>query len=280
MRCASEAAGLEPGRDNGIVARSPFTAAGMTALRGHLSRDWAAMIAAFAAPLVAAGLLLPFRASWPNTNVALLLVVVIVAVAALGNRVAGALAAIWTALCFDFFFTVPYERFTIRRSSDVVTFALLFVVGVAVSQLAARARTLKLITVTDARYLELIHKTADLAQSAAPSAVIDQVTGQLTSLLDLRDCRFEYGKLMGSPARLEPDGTVTTRHGRWDADQFGLPAGETEIRTFAGGQYYGRFMLTPNPDARPSRQARLVAVTLAETAGRAIAASMTSSDAV
>jgi hypothetical protein len=101
------------------------------------------------------------------------------------------------------------------------------------------------------------------------------VRDQLISLLDLRDCRFEYGKLMGSPARIEADGTVVTRYGRWDADQFGLPVGEVELRTFVGGQYYGRFMLTPNPGSHPSRQARLVAVTLAETVGRALAGDAT-----
>jgi hypothetical protein len=237
----------------------------------YVSRDRAAVLAALAVPLAASAILVPFRTSWPNTNVALLLVVVIVAVAAIGNRVAGALAAVWTAICFDFFFTVPYERLAIRRSSDVVTFVLLLVVGIAVSQLAARARTLKLLTITDAEYLTRIHQAASLAQSASSAAVVNHVRDQLIGLLDLRDCRFEYGKLMGFPARLEADGTVVTRYGRWDADQFGLPAGEVELRTFVGGQYYGRFMLTPNPGSTPSRQARLVAVTLAETAGRALA---------
>lgn len=231
------------------------------------------MLAALAAPLAASAILVPFRTSWPNTNVALLLVVVIVAVAAIGNRIAGAVAAIWAATCFDFFFTLPYERLTIRRSSDVVTFVLLLVVGVAVSQLAARARTLKMITITDAAFLARIHETATFAETAASAAVVDHVKDQLSGLLDLQDCRFEYGKLIGSPARLMPDGTILTRYGTWDADQFGLPAEEIELRTFAGGEYYGRYMLTPNPGARPSLQARLVAVTLTELAGRALAGS-------
>jgi K+-sensing histidine kinase KdpD len=238
------------------------------------NRDRVAIVAALAAPLAASGILLPFRGSWPNTNVALLLVVVIVAVAVIGNRIAGALAAVWAAVCFDFFFTVPYERFTIRHSSDVVTFVLLLVVGVAVSQLAARARSLKMITITDSAYLAMIHQTASLAQTTtSASAVVDHVRDQLISLLDLQECRFEYGKLIGSPARLEPDGSVLTRHGRWNADEFGFPAGEIELRSFVGGQYYGRFMLTPKPGSRPSLQARLVAVTLAETAARALAVS-------
>ena len=68
----------------------------------YLTRDRAAIAAAVAAPLAAAAVLLPFRASWPNTNVALLLVVVVVSVAALGNRVAGAPAALGAAVWFDF----------------------------------------------------------------------------------------------------------------------------------------------------------------------------------
>ena len=45
----------------------------------YLTRDNAAILAALVAPLAAAAILLPFRANWPNTNVALLLVVVAVA---------------------------------------------------------------------------------------------------------------------------------------------------------------------------------------------------------
>jgi len=238
----------------------------------YMTRDSAAMIAAVAAPLAAAAILLPWRGSWPNTNVALLLVVVVVAVAAIGNRVAGALAAVGAAAWFDFFFTVPYERFTISTSSDVTTFVLLLAVGVAVSQLAARARRLKVITITDAGYLAQIHESAALAQSTSPQAVVDHVRRQLIGVLGLRDCRFEYGMLIGHPPRLEQDGTIVTRHGHVDVDLAGMPAEEVELRTFGGGQYYGRFMLTPEPGSKPSLQGRLVAVTLADLAGRALGA--------
>jgi len=131
----------------------------------YLTRDRAAIGAAVAAPLAAAVILLPWRGSWSNTNVALLLLVVVVAVAAIGNRAAGALAALGAAAWFDFFFTVPYQRFTIRSSADVTTFILLLAVGVTVSQLAARARRLKVITITDAGYLARIHQSAALTQS-------------------------------------------------------------------------------------------------------------------
>jgi K+-sensing histidine kinase KdpD len=237
----------------------------------YLNRDGIAMATALVAPLVAAAILLPFRASWSNTNVALLLVVVIVAVAAIGNRVAGALAAVSAAAWFDFFFTRPYDRFTIHSSSDVTTAVLLLLVGVAVSQLAARARRLQVVAITDARYLAQIHEAAELAQAAnSPHAVVDLMQKQLTDLLGLAECRFEYGTLLGHPPRLRPDGTVTVGHQHWDVEQWGLPADELELRTFYNGQFCGRFMLRPKPGSKPSRQALLVAVTLADQAGRAL----------
>ncbi len=239
----------------------------------YLTRDRAAIAGAVVAPLIAAAILLPFRASWSNTNVALLLVVVVVAVAAIGNRVAGAIAAVGAAVWFDFFFTLPYERFTIRSSADVTTFVLLLVVGVIVSQLAAYARRLKVVAITDAGYLAQIHQAASLTQTAkSPDDVVDHVRGQLTALLDLQECRFEYGSLLGHPPRLEPDGTVLAARGRWDVEQAGLPAEEIELRVFGNGQYHGRFMMRPKPGSRPSLQARLVAVTLADQAGRALVA--------
>ncbi len=236
----------------------------------YLSRDRIAILAALVAPLVAVAILLPFRASWSNTNVALLLVVVVVGVAAIGNRVAGALSAVWAAVWFDFFFTVPYDRFTIRSSADVTTAVLLLLVGLAVSQLAARARRLRVIAITDADYLAQIHDTASLTQSArSPDAVVDRVKEQLIGVLGLEGARFEYGSLLGHPPRLESDGTVIAGHGRWDVERSGLPEEEIELRTFSNGQYFGRFMLQANPGSKPSLQARLVAVTLADQAGRA-----------
>jgi len=237
----------------------------------YLSRDRTALIAGLLGPLAVAAILLPWRASWSNTNVALLLVVAVVAAAAFGSRAAGFLAAVSAFAWFDFFFTRPYERFTIRGSADITTAVLLLVVGLAVSQLAARARQMRVVAITDAGYLAQIHEAASMAKSAeAAGTVVDTVKDQLISVLDLEDCRFEYGTLLGHPPRLEPDGSVVIGHTRWDVEQFGLPEAEIELRAFANGQYYGRFMMRARAGAKPSLQARLVAVTLADQAGRVL----------
>ncbi len=239
--------------------------------RRLVARDTLALPAAVAAPLALCAVLLPFRAHLANTNVALLLVVVVVAMAALGNRGAGVVASVTAALWFDFFFTRPYERFSISKSADLTTAVLLLLVGLVVSQLAAYARRLQVITITDADHLARIHETAVLARTANSGlTVVDQVRAQLIDLLQLRGCRFEFGTLLGHPPRLEPDGSVVVGRRRWDADRLGLPGEEVELRLFGSGRYIGRFMLEPTPGTVPSAQARLVAVTLADQAGAAL----------
>jgi hypothetical protein len=53
---------------------------------GYLTRDRLAVLASVAVPLVLAAVLVPFRASFPNTDAALAMLLVVVAVAA-GGRV-------------------------------------------------------------------------------------------------------------------------------------------------------------------------------------------------
>ncbi|MEU9247278.1 DUF4118 domain-containing protein [Streptomyces sp. NPDC048385] len=237
-------------------------------MTGFVLRDRMAAAAALLGPFLMALALVPFRTDLSNTNAALILVVVVVAVAAVGNRIAGAVAALSAAVWFDFFLTVPYERFTMTDTDDIETAVLLLVVGLIVSQLAAHARRLEVVTVTDADHLRRIHETADLARTTSSAdAVVEHVRRQLIELLGLSGCRFEYGTLMGQPPRLEQDGSVAVGRRHWDIDATGWPQGEIEVRAYGNGHYFGRFMMTPGPEAVPALKARLVAVTLADQAG-------------
>ena len=103
-------------------------------------RDAAAVLAGLAAPLALAAILVPFRGSFPNTDAALALILVVVVVAANGYRPAGYLASVSAAVWFDFFLTRPYERFTITRRADIETTILLLVIGVAVTEIAVWGR--------------------------------------------------------------------------------------------------------------------------------------------
>ena len=63
----------------------------------QIGRDQAAVLAGLAAPLALTAILIPFRDSFPNTNAALALVLVVVTVAATGYRLAGVLASVSTS---------------------------------------------------------------------------------------------------------------------------------------------------------------------------------------
>jgi K+-sensing histidine kinase KdpD len=136
---------------------------------GSLTPDRLAVLAGVAAPLALAAVLVPFRAGFPNTDAALaMVVVVVVAVAANGDRLAGVLAAVSTAVWFDFFLTQPYERFTITRRTDIETTVLLLVIGAAVTEIAVWGRRHYAIANRRAGYLDGINNAARAVAAAAP----------------------------------------------------------------------------------------------------------------
>ena len=242
--------------------------------RGSL-RDRLAVLAALTLPLVLTAVLAPFRADFPNTDAALALMLAIVAVAANGYRLAGVLAAVSGAVWFDFFLTRPYERFTITRTTDIETTVLILVIGVAVTEVAVRGRREHMAATRRAGYLAGINAAAEaFATKNSPPALIDQVCDQITRLLSLSSCQFEYGVAgLGSPARLLHDGQVNVGTSTRDVEQFGMPA-DIELLVEAGGILQGRFWLQSLPDSRPTLEQRLVAIALADQVGLAVAASL------
>jgi K+-sensing histidine kinase KdpD len=242
----------------------------------YLTRDRVAVLAALAAPLALAAILVPFRASFPNTDAALAMILVVVAVAANGYRLAGILAAVSAAVWFDFFLTRPYEEFTITRRTDIETTILVLVIGVAVTELAVWGRRQQSVASRRAGYLDGINAAAkSVATGGSPAVLIDQVTGQLTQLLSLQSCRFQQGVAgLGQPARMQHDGTVTAAHRAWDVDAEGFPRDtDIELLVESGGVFQGRFLMTPIPGARPTHEQRLLAIAFADQAGAALATS-------
>jgi K+-sensing histidine kinase KdpD len=241
----------------------------MNSFRRH--RDLAAVVAGLVLPLAVAAILVPFRSNFVAPAAALVLVAVIVAVAVVGNRVAGFVATVSATLWFDYFLTRPYERFTITHRPDIETTVSLFVVGLVVTELAARNRHHREIATEEYDYVGLLYGISELVASGAPAnVVIERVGRELSDLLHLRACRYEAGSSQRPALLIANDGQVLIAGAVWAVDVMGLPGPELELLVRSSGVTQGRFVLTPTPGCPVTLERRVVAVAIADQVGAAV----------
>jgi hypothetical protein len=231
-------------------------------------------LAALVAPAVVCLALVPFRADVANTNVALVLVLVIVGAAATGRRLAGIGAALSSGVAFDVFLTEPYGRPAITDQGDVETTILLLLVGVAVTEIALWGRREQARSSRRAGYLAGIVSSARLvADGGAPTSVlVAHVQRQILDVLDLDECRFDTAS-GGQHPRLHADGSVTRGSRLVDVERDGLPTDDrVELLVEHAGVVRGRFLLDATTRVRrPDLDQRVIAVTLAQQVGSALA---------
>ncbi len=248
----------------------------MAAFHWDRGRDRVAVVAGVVAPLAVAAALVPVRGNFPNTDAALVLVGVVVAVAANGHRLAGWVAAASAALWFDYFLTQPYEQFTINRRGDIETTLLLLLVGGAVTELAVRGRRHRGVAVTGEGYLSAIGATMEaIAARRSPTQIIDEVGDELTSLLGLSSWHFERLRAGGLPV-LQADGQLRWGTVLWDVDNDGLPDTPIELSATCNGYFCGRYLVEFAEYSRPPIRARQVAAILAEQVGVALSRELAS----
>jgi hypothetical protein len=240
-----------------------------------LRRDVGVVLAGLA-PIAVAGLLVSVRDRVQNANVALVLVIVVVAAAALGERSAGVLAAVVSALSFDFFHTRPYLRLTIDTADDVETTLLLLAVGLLVGHIAAGARRARASAEASSGEVWRIHRVAERAARGEEAVeVIRAAQDELTDLLALRSCRFEAQPFSPGLPRLERGGHLDVHVWRFHDGGFELPTEGVELPVYGRGQQLGRFVLEPTATSVVSLERRVVAVAIADQVGAALAAPWT-----
>ena len=226
-------------------------------------------------PLVVCAVLSPFRDSFDNANAALLLVLLIVAVASVGIRPAGVVAAVSSAVWFDFFLTVPYNRLTINDGNDIETTILLVVIGAAVTEIAIWGRRQQARASRQKGYLDGVLTASNAAaQGSSTEDLIEQVTAELVAVLQIDQCRFVAGGKRTNAPQLNHDGSVSRGGHPLKVERDGLPTNaEIELVVQHAGTPKGRFLLTAAARiTRPDLEQRLVAVALADQVGAALAA--------
>ena len=132
-------------------------------------RGPAAIAAGFFLPLAVAAAMVPFRATFADAAAALVLVAVITLVATVGTRPAGYVAAISAGLWFDFFLTPPYEKLVMNHRTDIEITVSLLVVGIVITELAARGRRHQRRADEETSFVEPSTKSPNWLRLAAPS---------------------------------------------------------------------------------------------------------------
>ena len=226
------------------------------------------MVAAVLAPIATAAVLIPWRGRLDAADNALFLVVVIVAVASTGRRLAAILAALVSALSFDFFLTRPFYSFRITHHQDLITEILLLVVGLAVGELAARGRRHRDAAWQGQHQVALLHTVTELAASGQdPQVVVAAASAELQDLLALKEVRFTTHNPGGTTARLVPTGDVRIGNEIWPTDDLGLPTHNVDLPVRSGGWLLGHFLLSPTP-GRPIPHDRLLVAVASGRSGR------------
>ncbi len=237
-----------------------------------VSRNSLANLCGVVLPLGVSASLMPARASLAGTAAALILVALVAAIAILGNRFAGVLASASSALWFDFFLTQPYERFAISHRADLETTISLFVVGLIVTELAARGRHHRVVAVEEADYVALLHDLGEMVALGAPAAeVIERACHELTHLLHLRRCEYQPGAPRPNRTTILSDGQVVHGGLLWGVSTMGLPGSDLDLPIHHGGRILGRFVLVSTPGWPVSRERLIVAVAVAAQVGAALA---------
>ncbi len=222
--------------------------------------------------LVAAGLV-GIRGAISNVNVALILVLVVIAAARLGGRPAGAVTGLVAATSFDFFHTRPYNLLKITELDDLVTTLLLLVAGLVIGEMVERSAGFKDRLRDDQRQLRRVHRVARLAASGEHDRrdLVLSVTAELQDTLRLEDCRFEPPPFLLQLPRLQPDGAVAGSPPRFGTSGFELPPAGVDLRVAGPSGVIGRFVLVPGHGAGISTERLLVALSLADALGLALA---------
>jgi len=225
------------------------------------------------ATVTVGAVLATLRSLFDETNAALVLMIVVVAVAMVGGRAAGIVTALAAVVSFDFFHTEPYLSLAIDSRDDVETTLLLLVAGVLVGTIATAGRVARARAGTAGNEIRRIHRVAEASVSGrSPADVIAIAQDELRALLDLAESRFEAfptEDLRVRP-RIGRNGSIegvldrTFRRNDDGRSGFELPADGVELPVLARGQPIGRFLLVPRPGVAVSLEQRLVAVAIAD----------------
>lgn len=240
--------------------------------------DWLArrravvwVAAVFLGPVLA-GLLTLARPQLHENHVTLVLVLAVAIVSATGLRPAGLVAAVTTALAYDYFWTEPYYSFRILDTQDILTVILLVLVGGAIEQLSWWAGRQRATAARRLDYLTALRRAAEPIAPETHAAALQAVSDTIVTVLDADSCRLVLDQPLPGTV-LHDDGSIT-RGGRvMDVDREGLATDDViAIPVPRHDRRPGYFaVVAATHVARPRAEQRQVAGLLAHLAAGSLA---------
>lgn len=227
------------------------------------------VLAGLALPAGVSALWVPIRTHLPNADLALVLVLAVLAVGAAGRRLPVVLAAVSAPFWFEFFDTRPFEHPAIARTPDLETTIVLALVALTAGEMAVRIVRHRSRARSDAARLNSISGAASLLASGEELAlVVSAVSAELTGVLGLERCSFEVGPANPARSRIRRSGDVVAPETGVVGD--GQLFGKVELPVWGHRHVFGQFVLEFSPDARPPSRSDLVAaVALGDQVGAA-----------
>ena len=216
--------------------------------------------------------LLPLRDHVDNDVMALALVVPVLLAAVLGGRWPGACSALVAAICFDFFFTLPYQSLRIASSNDISTFVVLLIVALIAAEVGIRARRGGRAAQEARSDLDRLVRVIDIAAHEGDiEDVVSSARAELIGLFGLIDCVFESGPPRADLPRLGIHGALEGTPLIAAHNDFLLPPGGVEVEVIGRGIDFGRLVMFAGEPVRASLQKRAVAVAIADQLGITLA---------
>lgn len=223
-------------------------------------------------PVLVCLLIVPLRDDLDRSTAALILVLPVVVVALFGGPGPGAVAAMAAPLSFDVLLTLPYHSLEMSVAQDLEAALILLAVGLLAGQLVARESRSRARAETRGRELDnLVAVVSATRPSVTEAELVARVQQSLTSLLELRECRWSPGYHGVAHPVLTRSGDVS---GEWthSPDQASLPDTGAEIPASASGRELGRFVVVPAARRPISREERIVATVIADLFAQALVA--------
>ncbi|MGO9876007.1 MAG: DUF4118 domain-containing protein [Acidimicrobiia bacterium] len=216
--------------------------------------------------------MIPLRPHLHNDNMALALVLPVLIAGVLGGRWPGAISAVAAALCFDFFFTQPYQSLRIASGNDIASIVVLLIVAFISAEVGIRARRGGHSARESRTDLDRLYRVIELAARGGDiEDVVSSARAELIGLFGLVDCAFETTESESALPRLGIRGAIEGTQLVSTHTEFVLPPGGVELPVVGRGRAFGRLVLFASESVRTSLQKRLVAVAIADELGITLA---------